>query len=159
MSGGRPKLELHRDADRYVLALALSYRALGMSMRGGCEAAVASTEGLPVADNLNRGHGGHGLAMLDWVFEMKRRPGAATTIAGRARGLRQKLKAYLKDDNTARWLYAMSNIWLLAVQPAAEPDLARAERMLRDMAQLIGEADFVGDKPLVLLRLTRTPRP
>ena len=45
---GRPKLELGRDRDRHLLALALAYRALGMSLRGGCEAAVAPAEGLPV---------------------------------------------------------------------------------------------------------------
>jgi hypothetical protein len=155
----RPRLEFARDRDRHLLALALAFQALGMSRRGGCEAAVACTEGLPVADNLDRRYGGHGLRMLDWVFKMKSRPGAAATIEGRARGLRQKLKTYLKDAATARWLYQMSNVWLFAIQRAAEPDAARAERQLLVMAELIGETDFVRDKPLLLLRLIRTKRP
>lgn len=155
MKRGRPKLKFFGDRDRHLMALALAYRALGMSMRGGCEAAVASTEGLPVGLNLNRGHGGHGLNLLDWRYDLKRRPGAAATIQGRARGLRQKLKGYLRNEPAARWLYQMSKVFLFAMQPAAEPDPAAAERVLLAMADLVGEAGYVRERLVPLMRMTR----
>jgi hypothetical protein len=149
MKKGRPRIEFFRDPDRHELALALAYQAMGASLRGGCEIAVAAIEGLPVADNLDRRYGGHGLGLLDWRYELKVRPRAAASIEGRARGLRQKLKAYLKDAAAARWLYGASNLWLAALQPTA----GTTEAALLQMGELLGEADFVRERLLPILRL------
>ncbi len=163
MKRGRPKQTLVGDPDRYLMALALSFKALGMSMRGGCEAAIATTEGLPVGDNPRHHgrawHGGRGLGLLDWRYRMKPRPGAAATIEGRARGIRRKLKVALREAGTARWLYQMSNLWLFAMQRATEPDPGKAEAALLSMARLIGEEAFACEHLLELLRLTRAVEP
>jgi hypothetical protein len=113
---------------------------------------------MPIGPNRNRGRGGHGLKLLDWQFELKRRPGAAATIDGRARGLRQKLNKYLKDEAATRWLYEMANVFLLAMQRAAEPDPEAAEQKILQMAADIGEIDYVREI-LPILRLTRTEPP
>jgi hypothetical protein len=137
---GRPKLEFRHDRDRHLLALALAYRTLGMSRRGGCEAAVATVEGLPVGPNLNRRRGGHGLNMLDWQFELKRRPGAAATIEGRARGLRQKIRKWQRDPEAVRWLAVMQRAWLVALQTLVPPGAADAE--IKKLTKQIGETAF-----------------
>lgn len=154
---GRPKIEFLQDPDRHLMAMALAYKALGMSLRGGCEAAVATTEGLPVELNLNRGRGGHGMNLIDWKYELKRRPGAAATIEGRARGLRQKLKTQLKNAEAVRWLFPMSNMVLLALQRAALTDVTAVEQEIMRLAQLLGEIKYARDKLLPLARLVRSP--
>jgi hypothetical protein len=149
MKKGRPRVELFGDLDRHELALALAYQAMGASLRGGCEIAVASSEGLPVAGNPDRRYGGHGLGLLDQRYELKLRRGAAASIEGRARGLRQKLKKALRDPTSAAWLYGVSNLWLLALQPSA----GTTEPALLQMGDLLGEAAFVRERLLPLLRL------
>ncbi len=141
MRTGRPKLKFLSDPDRHLMALALAYKALGMSLRGGCEAAVATVEGLPVAPNTNRGHGGRGLIMLNWQVEPKRRPGAAATIEGRARGLRKKLKKMQRDPEASRWLLLMGFAYLVAMEPAAPGDPAAEIIRLTSMA---GEPEAAG---------------
>jgi hypothetical protein len=153
MPRGRRKLEFRADPDRHLLALAFAYRWLGMSLRGGCEAAVATTEGLPVGPNLKRGRGGHGLNLLDWRFELKCRPGAAVTIEGRARGLRQKIKKWQRDPEAMRWLATMQRAVLLALQTWV-PDPTAADAEITRLTREAGEAGY-GQKLLQLARGVR----
>lgn len=150
---GRPQLEFARDRDRHLAALALAYQVLGMSLRGGCEAAVATIEGLPAGPNLNSGRGGHGLNLLDWRYELKRRPGAAATIEGRARGLRQKIKKWQHDPAASQWLLSMRRACLMALQ-TAPPNPAAADREITELTGAAGENEF-GEQLLRIAELAR----
>lgn len=124
-----------------------------MSLRGGCEAAVATVEGLPIARNLKRGHGGHELNLLDWVFELKRRPGAAATIEGRARGIRQKLRKWRRDPAATQWLATMRHAFLVALQTwVADPAAADAE--IASLADFAGETAYA-EKLFELAQIVR----
>jgi hypothetical protein len=136
---GRPPRRFLDDPDRYLMALALAYWALGASQRGACEIAVATVEGKPVVRNRKRGKGGHGLNLLEWEFSL--RPGAARTIEGRARGLRRKIKQACEDDAAADWLQRMGEMHLLALrwrERRLAADQAAAEIMRQ--AEALGEA-------------------
>jgi hypothetical protein len=144
---GRPRKAFLRDPDRFLMALALAYRALGMSLRGGCEAAVATMEGWPVGINRNRGRHGRGMNLLDWRYELKRRPGAAATIDGRARGLRQKIKNCRGDAAAVRWLGLMHLAFLAAWQ------VKNMESEILQLAQAAGETEYATDKILKIRKL------
>jgi hypothetical protein len=133
---GRPKLEFRRDRDRHLMALALAYRALGMSLRGGCEAAIATTEGWLVGPNPSRGHGGHGMSMLDWRYEHI--PGTAT-IEGRARFLRKKLRKLQRDPEASGWLDIMCRAFVVALEAARSFDPGAVEIELVRLTKLAGE--------------------
>jgi hypothetical protein len=133
---GRPRLEFRRDPDRHLMALALAYKALGMSLRGGCEAAIATTEGLPVGPNPNHGHGGHGMSMLNWRYE--HHPGAAR-IEGRARFLRKKLRKLQRDPEASEWLDIMRRAFVVALEAARSFDPGAVEVELVRLTKLAGE--------------------
>ena len=104
------------DPDRYVMALAIAYWALGASRRGGCEIAVASIEGWPIGPRRERDNGGHGLSLLDLEYELQTAWCGTASIEGRARGLRAKIKKALRDDpGAAAWLREMGDLFLLAL--------------------------------------------
>lgn len=151
---GRPPKKFLQDRDRYPMALALAYQALGMSLRGACEAAVGSTEGLITGRNFNRGRGGHGMNLIDWKYDLRHKPGAAATIDGRARGVRQKLKKANRDPNVLRWLNLMRDAFLTALQTAA-PDLVAADAEIMRLAGEAGESAYATDKIMKIARNTR----
>jgi hypothetical protein len=132
----------------------LAYRALGMSLRGGCEAAIATTEGIPIGPNFNPGRGGHGMNLLDWRYELRHRPGAAATISGRARGLRQKIKKLRNDAVAARWLGLMRLAFLTAWQ-TAPLDYKTADAEIMRLAAEAGETEYAADKLMTLARVAR----
>jgi hypothetical protein len=123
---GRPPKALSDDADRHVMACAVAFWALGASKRGGCEIAIASMEAWSIGPRRKRGAGGHGLNLLDLEYELKKPWCATASIAGRARGLRQKIKKALKNPAAAAWLQEMSELFLLALHHGAVRDHAAA---------------------------------
>ena len=143
MKRGRPRNTFLTDPDRYVLALAHVFRELGASRRGSIEIAVACTEGWVIGLNTKPGRG-HGLTMLDLVYELPKTVNA-NGIADRARWLRRKMKAVIKDEDAAslRWLAAMSGAWWIALQRGPV-------RLLLKLAESVGEIDYARD---VLLRV------
>jgi hypothetical protein len=147
---GRPLKAFAHDPDRHLMALAISYWALGASRRGGCEIAVATVEGWPIGRNRKRDKGGHGVNLLDLEYELKRPWCATASIAGRARGLRQKIKKALKDADAAAWLQEMSELFLLALHHGAVRDHAAGEVEIMRRATALGEAEFARERLLVM---------
>jgi hypothetical protein len=149
---GRPKKKFRDDPDRFVLAVATAFAAMGTSRRGALEIAVACVQGRPVGPNLKPGWG-RGINLLDAKYQL-RRPATAATIAGRAEGLRQKIKMVLHDPDAVRWLAAMS----AAVQIALEvpPSVApQAERLVLELTREVGELRFAIYRLLPLLQKRR----
>jgi hypothetical protein len=154
---GRPPKTFTHDADRYVMALAVAFWALGASRRGCCEIAVAATEGWPIGPNpKKRDKGGHGLNLLDLVYDLKTPWFLTASIAGRAGGLRRKIKKALKDPEAAAWLQEMGELFLIALRHGAERGAGADEIMRR--ATTLGEADFARERLLPLHTLTLTRR-
>jgi hypothetical protein len=154
---GRPPKEFSRAPDRHLMALAVAYWALGASKRGGCEIAVATVEGWPVGRNRQRDKGGHGLNLLDWDYDLKTKWCGAATIAGRARGLRQKIEKALKDSGAAAWLQEMGELFLLALRQGAMRDRT-VEDEIKRRAKALGETEFARERLLPLHALTRQRR-
>jgi hypothetical protein len=136
------------------MALAVAYWALGASKRGGCEIAVASVEGWPNGRNRKRDKGGHGLNLLDWEYDLKTKWCATASIAGRARGLRQKIKKALKNSAAAAWLQEMGDLFLLALRQGAMRDRTAVEVEIKRRAKELGEIDFAREHLLPLHSLT-----
>jgi hypothetical protein len=155
MRGRRPKT-FTQDSDRYVMALAVAYWALGSSQRGGCEIAVASVEGWPVGPRGGRDKGGHGLNLLDLQYELRAPWCGTASITGRARGLRRKIKKALRDPAAAAWLKEMGDLFLLALHHGRDRGAGEVEIMQR--AQALGEAEFARERLLPLHTLTLTRR-
>jgi hypothetical protein len=156
---GRPPKAFALDPDRHLMACAVAYWALGSSRRGGCEIAVASMEGWPIGPRRKRGAGGHGLNLLNLEFELRTPWCATASIAGRARGLRQKIKKALKDPSAAAWLQEMGQLFLLALGHGTVRDPAAAAVEIMRRAKELGETDFARDRLLPLRTLTSlTPR-
>jgi hypothetical protein len=153
---GRPPKAFAHDPDRYVMACAVAYWALGSSRRGGCEIAVASMEGWPVGPRRKRGAGRHGLSLLDLEYELQTEWCGTASIEGRARGLRAKIKKALRDPGAAAWLQEMGELFLIALRHGAERGAGADQIMLR--AQALGEADFARERLLPLHTLTLTRR-
>jgi hypothetical protein len=154
---GRPPKKFSHDPDRYVMALACAYWALGASRRGGCEIAVASMEGWPIGPRSKRGAGGHGLSLLDLEYELQTEWCGTASIEGRARGLRAKIKKALRDDpGAAAWLREMGDLFLLALNHGRDRGAGEAEIMRR--AQALGETEFARERLLPLRTLTLTRR-
>lgn len=151
---GRPPKAFSQDPDRYLMALAVAYWALGASKRGGCEIAVATVEGWPTGRNRKRDKGGHGLNLLDWQYDLKTKWCATASIAGRAGGLRQKIKKALKDSAAAAWLQEMAELFLLALRQGASRDRTAVEVEIKRRAKQLGESDFARQRLLPLHTLT-----
>ena len=117
------------------MALTLAYWALGASKRGGCEIAVATVEGWPSGRNRKRDKGGHKLNLLDWDYDLKTKWCAAASIAGRARGLRQKIKKAIEDSVAAAWLQEMAELFLLALRQGAIRDRTAIEVEIKRQAE------------------------
>jgi hypothetical protein len=135
---GRPRNVFLSDPDRYVLALASVFRELGASRRGAVEIAVACTEGRVVGLNRRPGRG-HGLSMLELTYELPHTVNV-NGITDRARELRRKMKAAIKDEDPAskRWLAAISGAWWIALQRGPV-------RLLLELAESVGELDYAHD--------------
>jgi hypothetical protein len=147
---GAPAKAFRSDPDRYLLAVATAFGGMGTSRRGALEIAVAAVQGLPVGPNLKPGWG-RGINLLDAEYEL-RRPASAATIAGRAEGLRQKIKKALDDPDAVKWLAAMSTAWLIALEWPPHP---AAQRLMLDLAGAVGEGQFAAK---VLIRLLLLPK-
>jgi hypothetical protein len=139
MSGrGRPRNTFLSDPDRYPLALAHVFREMGTSRRGAVEIAVACTEGVVVGPN--RPGRGHGRTMLELAYELPGHTVNADGIADRARWLRRKMRAVVRDKDEAslRWLATMSAAWWIALQRGPE-------HIILKLAESVGEADYAQD--------------
>lgn len=143
-SRGRPPKAYLIDPDRHVMALAVMFQTQGCSRRGAVEIAVCSMEGLPTRPSQKPGWG-RGINLLDVEFELKRRPGAAATVAGRARTIRQKMKKWVRADRegATRWLTTMAQAWAVAIDLSlpGRPPADELER-LATIAETAGEAEF-----------------
>jgi hypothetical protein len=144
---GRPAKTFRDDPDRYVLAVATAFGSMGTSRRGALEIAVACVQGIPVEPNFKPGWG-RGINLLDVKYEM--RGATAATISGRAERMRRKIKAALNDPEAARWLTAMSTAWLIALEGPP-----RAERLVLELADKVGEREFATTVLLPLLMLPK----
>jgi hypothetical protein len=139
MKRGRRRKTFLSDPDRYPLALAHVFREMGMSRRSSIEIAVACTEGRVIGPNL-RPRRSHGLTMVEFAFELPGHTVNADGIADRARWLRRKMKAVIKDKDEAnlRWLATMSMAWWIAIY-------RRPEHFNLELAESVGELDYAHD--------------
>ena len=95
-----------------------------------------------------------GLNLLDWDYDLKTKWCAAASIAGRARGLRQKIKKAIKDSVAAAWLQEMAELFLLALRQGAIRDRTAIEVEIKRRAKQLGEIDFARERLLPLHSLT-----
>lgn len=151
---GRPPKPFLEDPDRHIMALATAYQCWGCSRKGAIEYAVAVTEGIPTGPNPKPGWG-RGIAMADAIYEMKHRPGAAYSVTGRGRTVRQKLLRWLRADRdgASGWLGRTALLWAIAIDCSMvnPPDPAEIERLIA-LAAADNESDFCRD---VLIPLAR----
>jgi hypothetical protein len=139
---GRPHKDFIKDPDRFAIALACAFKAVGTSENDAYRAVAALAFGtwLSAEDVDSRHKPGRG-AMPSGsrvTYERAARKGGASgSLQGRATSLRQKASRLGRDPRDMAWLLQMQSALALAVQAATSVE--RCANRILELGQLVVE--------------------
>jgi hypothetical protein len=150
---GAPKKTFVHDPDRYAIARADAFMALGASSNDAFATVAVQMLGEPVAeqDVAPRRKRGRGLIAGGVQITYERRAiggGSAATFDGKASSLRRKAKLAETDPQAVAWRKAMGRAYILAL---TGKDHARCAAIIAELAAVAGEQAYARDVLLPLL--------
>jgi hypothetical protein len=150
---GAPRKQFVHDPERYAIARADAFMALGVSENDAFMTVAAQLLGAVVAEQRvgPRRKRGRGLIAGGMQITYERRAvggGSAASFAGKATTLRLKAKAAERDPQAVAWRKAMGRAQVLAL---TGNDHERCAAIIAELAAVAGEQAFARDVLLPLL--------